>query len=431
MNQLDLPEILDSLPTVQFPRDLVFPFRPTGTVVLPVETVDGQKYTLLIGGLSQQMGDTNKAHPCVTIRHLRVIVKMLLHSGFDAPEIPIKYAALLDGEGGPQRKQLRKTLDEMANVWIHVLLPDGKTLPAERLVTFEVPIRWKPGVDVTDEAQRSDEKNIQYRYLRKVRFAEPFWRAFLARTLQLRADVLDRLSSDAAVAIYLILAPDAYHPKISEENPGRKDAAKLMCVIGANPPSFRSEIKEFYERSVDRRGGPSLLEMVDAQDTNTALLRVAPHLELNSAGTGYNVLFWLEKREVALAKLENDSKSHGALMNYWLSVGLPFEGFAKAQNPAFRTLAHYETDRITELGYDVINNRRFLELVRSFIGPIEFGIKIGEAHDARRTGVIRETPAKWFGGALVAAFKLFADREAKKQKMDAGTRNTERFKDIP
>jgi len=427
-SQGEFPEIIDSLPTVQFPRDLVFPFRPHGTVILPVETVDGQKYTLLIGGISQQMGDTNKVHVCVTMRHLRVIVKMLLHGGFDAPEIPIRYSALLDGEGGPQRKLLRKTLDEMANVWLHVLLPDGSTTPAERLVTFEVPIRWKPGVDVTDEVQRSDEKNIQYRYLTKVRFAEPFWRAFLARTLILRADVLDRISSDAAAAIYLILAPDAYHPKINEETPGKKDAAKLMVLIGATPPTFRFEIRDFFERSVDRRGGPSLLEMVDAQETNTALLRVATALEPNSAGSGYNVLFWLEKREVALAKLERDGKSHGALVTYWLSVGLPFEEFAKNQNPAFRLLASYEVDRIEELGYDVVNNRRFLELIRSFIGPIEFGVKIGEAHDARRTGAIRDTPAKWFGGALVSAFKLFADRLAKKGKLDSIT--TERFKEM-
>ncbi len=399
---------------VKVPKGLIFPVRPRGTVTLPVTTLDGDEYVLHIGAVSPLGGSPDFLSPAVCFRHERLILKIIFGRQFDAPEVPIRYADLLDCEGSVQRRLLRRTLTELGNAWMH-RVKDGK-VDTLRLLDYNPEIYYRDGVDLSSAAAREVEANVRYRLLRSVRFHEDFWRAFLnwGECWDVRADIIGMLQSDITATCYLSLAAKAHHSEISEANKGRKDAASLLTEVGATVPASRSDLRRVFERA--RGGQVSVLDSLDGLPTFTGCLRVDHNLELNRASTGYNVRFWTEREPGGsdAAKFQDRMRNRGKLEQFWQSLGLPPEEFERVQQAHLRDLLDWEETDINKLGYPVDANRGYLQLVRSIIGPVNFASVIGSAkmayHDTENP--IREGMDHWFGGALRNAFREWAQHYA-------------------
>lgn len=403
---------------VKVPKGFLFPIKPKGPLQLDVTTLDGEQYTLLIGGVGPLSGETNASHPSLCLRHLRLILKILYGRRFDSPEIPISYKELLDTDGQEQRRLLLRTITELASAWLHRVRRDK--VDAFRFIELDTQIYYKKGVDGTDISVVSREENIYRRYLRHVKFNECFWRAFLnwSNCWNVRADVVCRIQSDIAAASYLLLTPRAHHPEISESNKGAKDAAELLREIGATVP-MRSgrvnlgELRRIFER---RRGGTfSVLEQMKGLPTWKGYLYVGEKLEENASGTGYNIRFWAVNEHPYIATYPEVAKARGALMEFWEGLGLSQAEFDRCRHPEWAKLEPYEIERIGALGYPVDKNEKFLELARSFIGPIEFGVVIGSAHMALQGDRRPRNMERYFGGALRNTFREVAQRYANKR----------------
>jgi hypothetical protein len=399
---------------VRIPKGLLFPINPAGPVDLSVTAVDGQKFNMLVGGVGPLSGDTNASFPGLCLRHFRLLLKILFNRRFDAPEVPITFSELVDTFGSKKLELIRRTLSELACAWVHIVDEKGK-VTAQRLMEFDTQIYYRAGVDPQDPRQIGIEANILKRHLRRVHFNEYFWRAFLnwSECWNIRADVIQGIYSDTAAACYLVLSTRAYHPTIHELNRGRKDAAELLKEIGAKVPGKMSDLRRCYER---RRSDDSfsLLEQIDGKPTWRDFLRVQTLLEENERGTGFNVRFWLGKGPTSADTdaFQRQMRDRGVLYEYWESLRLPPQDFDRLQQAQLRKLEHYEEEILLKIGYSLERNRKFAELVRSFIGPMSFAQVLHEAKDAEMTGKIRGTVDQFVTGILRNRFKEFSQAYA-------------------
>ena len=395
---------------VRIPKGLLFPINPCGPIDLSVTALDGQHYAMLVGGVGPLSGDTNTIFPGLCLRHFRLLLKILFNRRFDAPEVPITFSEIVDTFGSKKLELIRCTLSELASAWVHIVDEKGK-VTAQRLMEFDTQIYYRSGVDPQDHRQIGIEANILKRHLRRVRFNEYFWRAFLnwSECWNIRADVIQGIYSDMAAACYLLLSTKAYHPTIHDKNRGHKDVAELLTEIGAKVPAKLSDLRRCFERRRSE-GSLSLLEQIDGKPTWRDYLRVQTLLEENEKGTGFNVRFWLGKYAEAgeAEAFQVQIRDRGVLFEYWQSLRLPADDFERLQQQQLRKLEHYEEDILRKIGYSLERNRKFVELVRSFIGPITFAQILHEAKDAEMTGKIKGTADQFVTGVLRNRFKEFA-----------------------
>lgn len=410
-------EVTARVQPVRWPKGLLFPISAGGPVRVDVETIDGESYTLLVGGVGPLSGASNLKYPGLTIRHLRLMLRILFGQRFDSPEVPITLSSLIDTYGGKKLRLLVNTLDELASAWLH-RVKDGK-VEAFRLVEFNTQIYYRANVDPAAPHEINKDSNVLRRELRNARFNEDLWRATLnwGKCWNVRADVVWQISSDSAAAAYLNLVPRAYHPSINERNKGRKDAAGLLREIGAKVPSRLSDLRRIFERP--RGNTPCLLGQLNGLQTWSGHLMVDETLELNGSGKGFNIRFWIAADALAgLASAGEAGFGKGTLHEYWIEQGLPSEEFLKMQRNEWRELSSYEKERIEALGYSVERNYNYLKLVRSFIGPIEFGVMIGEAHRGLHAGEPKQGVERWFGGMLRGAYRDFVRAYTGKRRGD-------------
>jgi len=232
--------------------------------------------------------------------------------------------------------------------------------------------------------------------------------------------MLTYLRSDknlAAAASYLLLTPRAHLPEISEVNKGAKDAAELLREIGATVPMRNgqvhlAELKRVFER---RRGRASVLEQIRGLPTWKRYLYVNDTLEENAAGTSFNIRYWVVIEHPHVTAFPEVAQARGALMEYWERLGLSQAEFDRCRHQEWAKLEPYEIERIGALGYPVAKNERFLELARSFIGPIEFGAVIGSAHMALESDKPPRNMEQYSGGALRNTFRDVAQRYANRK----------------
>jgi hypothetical protein len=390
-----------------------FPVHPAGPIKIQVKALGGDEFTLFVGGVSQLGGDAEDVCPALTVRHLRVLARLFTGNFADSPEIPINYSDLLGRhDGGRERRQLRRTLSELGRTWMHVLGKDPAKFEARQLLQYNPEVTLHPGVDRDDPSAREDEGNICCRQLRMVKLDEYFWRVLLnwENCWKVRADVIGAIRTDLEVACYLALGQRAHHKGINEDTPGRKDAADLLREANVPVPKYPSQIAQIFERA--RGEARSLLESLNGLPTAAGYLRVGEQLERNKAGTGFNVLYWMQYN-LEEGKESATRVAGGVLLEIWRSCGLPSEAFWSEAKSEYGRLAYYEIEKIEALPYPVEGNRRYLEMVRSFIGPSEFAMVIGEAERKKREGDRIEDMGRYFGGALKSAFREFAIRKAK------------------
>lgn len=411
--------VSDDPVVVHVPKGFLFPIQPRGPVQIDVETLDAERYSLLVGGVGPLGGESNRLFAGLCMRHQRLILRLLLNGRCDAREIPVSYEDLITGQGGRQRTLMHRTIAELASSWVHKVV-DNKVTSA-RLVDFDAQIYFKDGVSGTDLNEIHSDAKILRRHLKNVRFHEDFWRACLnwANCWQVRADVVGRMNSDLVAACYLVLTPRAYHPSITPLRKGHKKATDLLQEVGAVVPKHRSDLIRIFERQ--RGQTPSVLQQLNGAPTASGYLCVDEELDESADGKDLLVRFWVIK-DIAGSDEANAfqerMRSRGALLEFWVGLGLSESQFDGLQHSEWRKLESYEEERINGLGYPVEKNRRYLELVRSFIGPVEFDVVIGSGYQAVNDAQTQDTNnaefekirdhERWLGGAFRNAFKQFA-----------------------
>ena len=133
----------------------------------------------LIGGGGEVEGES---FPGLTMRHGRVIMRMIYNRPFNSPSLNVELADLgrigFGRPTGETHRNLKTIIEELAQAWVHVVEPE-KAVRSVRLMNFEGKIALKTGTDASDAFASTCEKNIHSRGVRKVTFCPEFWRACL------------------------------------------------------------------------------------------------------------------------------------------------------------------------------------------------------------------------------------------------------------
>lgn len=392
--------------TVRIPEGMVFPVSPNGPVRVRVRTKDGDNYVMLIGGVGPQDGDSNEGAQVVTFRHQRLIMRLLFGRRFDAPEVPISYMELMRGSnvGGNKYKRVQRLINELSNCYVKIIRANG-TQEVTRLVTFRVRVYPHPGVEQESDLELLREDQIEGRSLKSAVFAPEFWRACLnwEECWPVRADMLDCMSSDVAATLYMSLAPNTHNPGTPPGHRFLKNARRALMEIGAKGAERMptSELIRTFERKRSE-STESVLAQMDGKAMLKDVFRVAQKLEPNESGTDYNIVYWREA-EPNQKQSEFDLKEGGVLFDLWVKQGLPPQQFIDAARPEWKGIEKHEIDTLLELGYELGAHRRYLEKVRSYIGPQRFQSVLGSIKLARVDGTIDHI-GKYVGGALRDAF---------------------------
>jgi len=165
---------------VRIPQGMLFPVVANGPIRVDVETMDEDRFSLLMGGVGVTDGASNVGAQELTFAHQRLLLRILFGRPFDAPEVPINFSDLLPGasDGGNVYARMQRTLFEIANANVKVIR-EGRPDEITRLVTFRIPSPATARRGSADVAQTSIEGNIKWRKLKAATFAPEFWRACL------------------------------------------------------------------------------------------------------------------------------------------------------------------------------------------------------------------------------------------------------------
>lgn len=393
------------------PRNFAFPVHAHGPVKLEVKGHGGEPCTLLIGGLAPLGGKQNSNFPGLTIAHERILLRALSHRKFESPEVKIGLGDLIrcsSSKSGRAYATTLRLLNDLANSWMHVLVPGGP-VRSVRLLSFEGEIHYRNGTDPTDAVQIGDENSIQVRHIKKLTFAEEFWRACFnwQDCWAIRVDALDGMTSDLAAFAYLKLAPNTHH---SSQAPGARflrDTSALLGEAGIETTD-RWRIKDLFERQ--RGETPSVLGQMNGQLMWKDRFMVAPKLEPNADRLGYNLAYWRESEEPG--RFETENQQMGVLHQIWVKATGGPTGFFEAARQEYATIEPHNEDALNALGYNWASSRKFLERVRSFIGPVAFDQVIGSVKMAVQTAEVggpqvRDVGA-YLGAAMVGEFSSWA-----------------------
>ena len=403
------PAVEKAADVARVPRNFAFPVNPTGSLKLEVTTLSGEAYALLVGGVAPLGGGANGMYLGLTMRHQRVILRALYGKGFDSPEVPVSLTELLPGSlGGGKYARLNQVISELANAWVHVI-PHGKAeVRSVRLVNFEGEIRYRRGVIASDTTQIRAEENIHVRRLKNLIFAPEFWRACLnyQDCWAVRVDAIDEMSSDLAAYSFLKLAPNTHNPSKPAGWKYRRDARGLLLEAGLKADEPR-RIQENFQRQ--RGKTPSVLEQMDQKSMWKDVFRVAPELEKNADGTGFNVVYW--RGEVGAKARAGQTKRIGVLEQIWIRETGSAAGFFDPIKKEWERLEYHNIEAMQALGYEPAPHRRYLERVRSYIGPVRFDTVIGSVKqalvDAENGGPRIENVGAYLGAAMRSEFEAW------------------------
>ena len=396
---------------VRIPQGMLFPVVANGPIRVDVETMDEDRFSLLMGGVGVTDGASNVGAQELTFAHQRLLLRILFGRPFDAPEVPINFSDLLPGasDGGNVYARMQRTLFEIANANVKVIR-EGRPDEITRLVTFRIQVRPQPGVDPADVAQTSIEGNIKWRKLKAATFAPEFWRACLnwAKCWPIRVDALDNISSDIAGAAYIRLAPNTHSRERVAGEYFKKDARTLLREIGLRSVEGMSlyEICRTFERTRWKHAG-SVLAQMDGQPMMYGVFRVKPKLEMNVAGDGYNLIYWREAESDIRRQGDESLLGGGVLCDIFTGLGFSPKQFIDIAKPEWRRIETHEEEALSAVGYEIGSHRRYLELVRSRIGPARFQKVIATVRMVANDGNVRQI-GEYVGAALKEEFTVWA-----------------------
>ena len=404
--------ILTTENVARVPRRFAFPVRARGPLLIEAVAPSGLVYTMLVGGVRPLGGEVEgESFPGLTMRHGRVIMRMIYNRPFNSPSLNVELADLgrigFGRPTGETHRNLKTIIEELAQAWVHVVEP-GQAVRSVRLMNFEGKIALKTGTDASDALASTCEKNIHSRGVRKVTFCPEFWRACLNYQCSwaVRADVVDSMTSDLAAYAYMQLGPNTFNPQRPVGHRFLRDARELMREAGLVVDSL-CRIREGFERS--RGKTPSVLAQMNGAEMNTDRFRCELALEPSADGESLNIVYWREPADRALQKNLAAAEPTGEMFEFWKKETGAATGFYEAANRDDAMLLGHEIELMRSIGYHWEPHQKFLERARSFIGGIEFdtvlhSVKLAQ-NDAAVSGKAIGDLGKYVGGALMSAYK--------------------------
>lgn len=337
--------------------------------------VGGKQY--IIGGISPL--EDGRYCPALDMRHGRACFTMLsfrtsLDDGdtirFSINEFCHRYAA---SQGGKYARAVRQILSDLLNCYFSVKNPDGSESCyriIERVKVTKRAPRRRPKVAGVEPAQMEI-------WLDEIRMS-PEFRALLNDVAQLghiRIDVLNRIASPIAQALYTYLPSRAVHHK-GRGNAWEISLSELLAQVGQPVPATKSERKRVFTQHAQTKAG-SILKQLDGLETLAQIMRV--ELAETSDGTDWKLRAWVDEQ----VKAVTDGKAGaGKLLAAWVASGRTEAAYAEALKH-MTGLSPYEQELLEAGRVQIAGNESFLAMVKALIGPDRFHGLLGEAKAVR------------------------------------------------
>ena len=226
-------------------------------------------------------------------------------------------------------------------------------------------------------------------WLDEVKMSPEFHRLLLdiSELAHLRIDVLNRIASPIAQAIYTYLPSRAVHHK-SKADAFEITLSTLLKQIGQPVPPAKSQRAQVFMQHATTRAG-SIMAQLNGLETLSYVLRV--DLTETTDGADYKLLAWVEPRPLAALGQPKAPKEAGRpprkLMAAWLASGGTDEGFRELMKRQ-ADLTDYERELLTAGRIAVEGSETFFRMAKTLLGEARFDILLGEAK-----GVILEDQA--------------------------------------
>lgn len=341
----------------------------------------GEK-TYEIGGFSP-LG-TRQVCPALDMRHGRAAFTMLgfrrLEDGetirFSINAFCHAYAA---SQGGRYARDVREIITDLMNCFIRVRNPDGSASSyriLERVKIDEKPIRRRP--------KNGGAQQTEF-WMDEVRMSPEFYRLLcdLSQVAHIRVDVLNRIASPIAQAIYTYIPSRAVHHK-ARESAFEITLSTLLGQIGQSVPPTPSQRKQVFTQHEKTLAG-SVMMQLDGAETLSHVLRVA--LEKTADGSDWKLLAWVDPLKAATlagASARADERKPGALKKAWLASGRSEADFAERLR-RIEPLTDYQRELLTAGRINADGSVAFFEMAKALLGAVRFESLLGEAK-----GVIAE-----------------------------------------
>ena len=342
----------------------------------------------------------------ITFRHLRVFFSLLSKVNLFKLEAPLTMSlreiSLTAGFAlkGDSMAEIRSIVDDLRNYWVRVQYPDRNDSQVESVFTLI------HGAGLS--RQINAENRVYQTRLSDVVLHSDFIRMISSMAefplRAIRCDVLRNLPTDAARAFYVYLPSRAHHH--SKANPFRVRLSTLVEQVGANFPDRLSQRLRFFDRN---------LRVLDSHPLQTGRkLRISLEGDGRS-GSDPMVILWSEDASDSTQLTLNMKPSVlvSVLMENGWSHSDAVERFAKRQ-----PLPYHLTDRLTQTGFCLEDNQRFIELVFTLI-PGKSEMVIGEYCSERLNpsaqGVGMKDPAAVLRSRLLEAVGEWASRSRDSQ----------------
>ena len=273
--------------------------------------------------------------------------------------------------GGAYFKLLRQKLGDLRDYWIAVDLQNGnkRMFPAiSRIEITTRSLRSRKESDNTEPRLALDEWAVVHKQpaterLRAVQLDNvalaPEFAEFLCdwtNIMHVRLDVLRRLASDLAQAIYLFIPSRAVHH--AKEDPWKINLANLFDQLGMNVPVSKS----LRKKALVQHGEKSVLKQLNNVPILHGYLRVS--LRLNKEKSDWLFLAWVEGR----GDLPDLYSSESALVDAWRKSGRDEAELAKLLRNALPELTDEELYLCEAAKIQLPNVKRFIQLCKVAIG---------------------------------------------------------------
>jgi hypothetical protein len=146
---------------------------------------------------------------------------------------------------------------------------------------------------------------------------------------------------------------------------------------------------------------------MDGQPMMYGVFRVKPKLEMNVAGDGYNLIYWREAESDIRRQCDESLLGGGVLCDIFTGLGFSPKQFIDIAKPEWRRIETHEEEALSAVGYEIGSHRRYLELVRSRIGPARFQKVIATVRMVANDGNVRQI-GEYVGAALKEEFTVWA-----------------------
>jgi hypothetical protein len=327
---------------------------------------------IIVNGNTWRMGIdnplNNQPFRPIDMGHVRILLAVLSFWNGNNP-LSMSLSELgrraAGSHGGAYFKLLRQKLGDLRDYWIAVDLQNGnkRMFPAiSRIEITTRSLRSRKESDYNEPRLALDEWGVEQKQpaterLRAVQLDNvalaPEFAEFLCdwtNIMHVRLDVLRRLASDLAQAIYLFIPSRAVHH--AKEDPWKINLANLYDQLGMNVPVSKS----LRKKALVQHGEKSMLKQLNNVPILHGYLRVS--LRLNKEKSDWLFLAWVEGR----GDLPDLYSSESALVDAWRKSGRDEAELAKLLRNALPELTDEELYLCEAAKIQLPNVKRFIQL---------------------------------------------------------------------